>query len=129
MFLLDRNFENSANCLWIAGNFTILCKLYLRKCWLISDCAIFSLFVKVKVLDFLRIATLFIPVSHKSLGLILAIEIRCLLHDEVLVHFGSYNKNYKQKSFLFFSCSIYLNQYIYIYTDLSLIYLIVIIYQ
>lgn len=129
MFLLGRNFENSANCLLIAGNFTILCKLYLRKCWLIGDCAIFSLFVKVKVLDFLRIATLFIPVSHKSLGLILAIEIRCLLHDEVLVHFGSYNKNYKQKSFLFFSCSIYLNQYIYIYTDLSLIYLIVIIYQ
>lgn len=110
MFLLDRNFENSANCLLIAGNFTILSMLYLRKCWLISDCAIFSLFVKVKVLDFLRIATLFIPVSHKSLGLILAIEIRCLLHDEVLVHFGSYNKNYKQKSFLFFSCSIYLNQ-------------------
>ena len=52
----------------------------------------------MEIVHLLRIASLFIPVTHECLGSKLTVEIRGLLDNKILIHVGSYNINNKNTS-------------------------------
>ena len=56
---------------------------------------VFSFFVEVKVVSFLWVASLLVPVAYQRLSFEFAGVIGCLLYDEVSVHLLSYNLFYK----------------------------------